>query len=153
VALGWALYGLFVVFVVIAGRAGVTTRNFPAALAGLVANVALLVVLVPRYGTAGAGVALCGAYVVMLLVIHLLTRRLFAVAFEWARLAQLVAVIGGVSVLGELLLPRSGAAGLVLRALALGLIPALLALTRFFRAEEVARLRGLLRRRDPAAAG
>ena len=36
VALGWALYGLWVVFLVIAGRANVTTRNFPAALAGLV---------------------------------------------------------------------------------------------------------------------
>ena len=32
VALGWALYGLFLVLVVMAGRAGVTTRNFPAAL-------------------------------------------------------------------------------------------------------------------------
>ncbi len=39
VALGWALYGLWVVFLVIAGRAKVTTRNFPAALAGLVVNV------------------------------------------------------------------------------------------------------------------
>ena len=42
-ALGWALYGLWVVFLVIAGRAKVTTRNFPAALAGLVANVVLIV--------------------------------------------------------------------------------------------------------------
>ena len=41
-ALGWALYGLWVVFLVIAGRAKVTTRNFPAALAGLVVNVVLL---------------------------------------------------------------------------------------------------------------
>ena len=31
VALGWAMYGLWVVFLVIAGRAKVTTRNFPAA--------------------------------------------------------------------------------------------------------------------------
>ncbi len=36
VALGWALYGLNLVFVTIAGRAKVTTRNFPAAVAGLV---------------------------------------------------------------------------------------------------------------------
>ena len=31
VALGWALYGLFLVFVTLAGRAKVTTRTFPAA--------------------------------------------------------------------------------------------------------------------------
>ena len=42
------------VFLVIAGRANVTTRNFPAALAGLVANVILLLVLVPGLGIAGA---------------------------------------------------------------------------------------------------
>ena len=34
VALGWALYGLFLVFVTIAGRAKVTTRTFPAAARG-----------------------------------------------------------------------------------------------------------------------
>ena len=34
VALGWAMYGLYLVFVTIGGRAGVTSRNFPAALAG-----------------------------------------------------------------------------------------------------------------------
>ena len=50
VALGWALYGLWVVFLVIAGRAKVTTRNFPASLAGLVANVVLILVLVPAAG-------------------------------------------------------------------------------------------------------
>ncbi len=53
-ALGWALYGLYLVFVVIAGRARVTSRNFPAAAAGLVVNVALLLLLVPAAG-AGLG--------------------------------------------------------------------------------------------------
>ena len=42
VALGWALYGLWVVFLTIAGRAKVTIRNFAAALVGLAANVILL---------------------------------------------------------------------------------------------------------------
>ena len=39
VALGWAMYGLWVVFLAVAGRAKVTERNFPAAIAGLAANV------------------------------------------------------------------------------------------------------------------
>ena len=69
-ALGWALYGLWVVLLVVAGRANVTTRNFPAALAGLVVNVVLLVLLVGPLGLAGAGIALCGAYVAMLGVMH-----------------------------------------------------------------------------------
>ena len=85
-ALGWALYGLYLVFLVISARARVTSRNFPAAAAGLAVNVALLVVLVPPggagLGIAGAGLALCGAYAVMLVVMYVLTRGLFRVGFS-----------------------------------------------------------------------
>ena len=58
VALGWALYGLFLVLVAMAGRAQVTVRNAPAALCGLIVNVALLALLVPPLGITGAGLAL-----------------------------------------------------------------------------------------------
>ncbi len=148
-ALGWALYGLYPVLMVLAGRAGNTTRNFPAAAAGLAANVALLLWLVPasglNLGIAGAGLALCGAYVVMLTVLYLLTRSLFRVAFDWARLALLVAILAGVAVSGELLLPTSGLGGLVLRVLWLALVPALLLLTRFFRPHELRGARAVVR--------
>ena len=117
VSLGWALYGLWVVLLVVAGRANVTSRNFPAAFVGVVVNVALLTLLVPRYGIAGGGLALCGAYVAMLAVMHLLVRRAFPVTFEWRRLAQLVLVLGGLAVAGDLLLPTSGLGGFVTRAL------------------------------------
>jgi O-antigen/teichoic acid export membrane protein len=147
VALGWAMYGLFVVFVVIAGRSKVTTRNFPAAVAGLATNVVLLVLLLPRLGLAGAGIALCGAYVVMLGAMHFLTRRLFSVAFEWRRLAQIVLVLGGIAVLGDLLLPTHGLGGFVLRAIAWLAIPSVLVLTRFLHDEEITRLRALARTR------
>jgi O-antigen/teichoic acid export membrane protein len=146
VALGWAMYGLWVVFLVIAGRAQVTTRNFPATLAGLVANVILIIVLVPPLGIAGAGIALCGAYVVMLGFMHILTRRAFRVDFEWRRLAQLIAVMGGVAVAGDLLLPTHGAAGLLARGASLLAIPAILYLTRFAHPQELAQLRALLTR-------
>jgi len=142
-ALGWALYGLFVIFVVIAGRAEVTTRNFPAAAAGLAVNVVLLIALTPSLGIAGAGLALAGAYVVMLVAMRLLTRRLFHVAFEWRRIAQLVLVLGGVAGAAELLLPTSGAAGLIARALVALALPLLLGLTGFYRADERALLRSL----------
>jgi O-antigen/teichoic acid export membrane protein len=143
-ALGWAMYGLWVVFLVIAGRAKVTTRNFPAALAGLAANVVLLVLLVPRWGIAGAGVALCGAYAVMLAVMHALTRRLFAVSFEWRRLSQLTLVMGAVAVTGDVLLPTRGAVGLLTRGGALLAIPGLLWATRFAHPRELDGVRRLL---------
>ncbi len=147
-ALGWALYGLYLVFVAITGRARVTNRNFPAAGAGLVVNVALLLLLVPKgganLGIAGAGIALCGAYAAMLAVMYLLTRGLFKVGFEWLRLAQLAAILTGVAATGELLLPSHGTAGLITRVAWLALVPVLLLATRFFHPHELAGARGLL---------
>jgi O-antigen/teichoic acid export membrane protein len=146
VALGWALYGLWVVFLTIAGRAKVTIRNFAAALVGLAANVILLLVLVPSMGLAGAGLALCGAYVFMLGFMHLLTRRQFAVQFEWARLAQLALVMGGLAIAGNLLLPTHGAVGLLTRAVVIAAIgPALMAIG-FVHAAELRQARTLVTR-------
>ena len=121
------MYGLFLVLVTIGGRVGVTTRTFPAALAGVVVNVVVLVALVEPLGIAGAGIALVAAYAVMLVVLHLLTRGLFAVPFQWRRLAHAVVLLAGVSVAGELLLPESGVDGFLLRAAAAALIPLLFA--------------------------
>ncbi len=146
VALGWALYGLWVVFLVIAGRAKVTTRNFPASLAGLAANVILILVLVPPLGIAGAGIALCGAYVVMLSAMYLLTRNAFRVDFEWLRLGRLVVVMGGLAAAGDLVLPTHGALGLLTRVAVLLAMPALLLASGFAHTAELRQLKVLLRR-------
>jgi O-antigen/teichoic acid export membrane protein len=145
VALGWAMYGLWVVLLVVAGRAKVTGRNFPAALVGLAVNVLLLILLVPRYGIAGGGIALCGAYVAMLGVMHLLIRRAFPVSFEWRRLVQLAVVIGGLAVAGDLLLPTSGFGGFATRAVVFLAIPAVLWLTGFVHRAELDQGLALLR--------
>jgi O-antigen/teichoic acid export membrane protein len=149
VALGWAMYGLFLVLVTIGGRAGVTTRTFPAALAGVIVNAIVLVALVGPLGIAGAGIALVAAYAVMLVVLHLLTRGLFAVPFQWRRLTHAVVLLAGVSVAGELLLPAAGLNGFLLRAAAAALIPVLFAATRFAAPEELAALRRLIAARRP----
>ncbi|HEX3518143.1 MAG TPA: lipopolysaccharide biosynthesis protein [Solirubrobacteraceae bacterium] len=147
-ALGWALYGLYLVFVAISGRARVTSRNFPAAAVGLAVNVVLLLVLVPGsgagLGVAGAGIALCGAYAAMLIVMYALTRGLFKVGFEWLRLAQLSAILAGVAISGELLLPSHGAVGLLARIAWLALVPVALLASRFFHPHELAGARALV---------
>ena len=137
VSLGWAMYGLWVVLLVVAGRAQVTRRNFPAAFVGLAVNIALLILLVPRYGIAGGGIALCGAYVAMLTVMHLLIRRAFPVTFEWRRMAQIVVVMGGMAVAGDLLLPTSGFAGFVTRTAVFAAIPLVLWSTGFMHRAEL----------------
>jgi O-antigen/teichoic acid export membrane protein len=147
-ALGWALYGLYLVFVAITGRARVMSRNYAAGAVGLAVNVVLLLVLVPRSGAglgiAGAGLALCGAYVAMLVVMYALTRSLFKVGFEWRRLALLTAILAGVAVSGELLLPSHGLLGLALRVAWLALVPVALVLSRFFHAHELTQARALV---------
>ncbi|MGA3362835.1 MAG: lipopolysaccharide biosynthesis protein [Solirubrobacteraceae bacterium] len=145
-ALGWALYGLYLIFVVISGRARRTRRNLPAALVGLAVNIGGLFLLVPALGISGAGIALVIAYAAMILVIYLLTRSVFSVGFEWGRLGRLVAVLAGVSVAGELALPTSGAAGFLLRGLAWCAIFPLLRMAGFFSAAELARAGALLAR-------
>ena len=102
----------------------------------------------PRLGLAGAGVALCGAYLVMLVAMHVFTRRLFTVAFEWTRLAHIVLVVGGIGVLGDVLLPTVGLGGFALRLVAWIAIPGALLLTHFPHAEENAQLRALAHKRD-----
>ena len=49
-ALGWTLYGLYLLMIVITGRARVTQRNLPAAAVGLAVNIALLFLLIPSSG-------------------------------------------------------------------------------------------------------
>jgi O-antigen/teichoic acid export membrane protein len=139
VALGWALYGLFLVFVTIAGRAKVTMRVFPAAAAGLAVNVVVLVVLVGPLGIAGAGIALCAAYLVMLTVVHLLTRRVFAVPFEWGRLGTTVAILAGTSIAAELVLPTTGLAGFAARAVTLVALPVVLMFANVLPVRQLAR--------------
>ncbi|WCB91424.1 hypothetical protein DSM104299_00095 [Baekduia alba] len=150
VALGWALYGLVLVLITVAGRAKVTTRNFPATAAGLVVNAVLLVTLVGPLGIAGAGIALCGAYVVIVATLYLLTRHLFAVPFEWARLSAAVAVFTVIGVGGELLLPTQGATGLITRFALLLLVPPALVAARVVTVAELKRLGELRRRGEPA---
>ncbi len=145
-ALGWALYGLYLIFVVISGRARQTRRNLPAALVGLAVNIGGLFLLVPLLGISGAGIALVIAYAAMILVIHRLTRGVFSVGFEWERLGRLLAVLVVVSVAGELLLPTSGAGGFLLRGLAWCAIFPLLRASGFFNAAELARATALAAR-------
>ena len=146
VALGWGCYGLFLVFVVIAGRAKVTVHQLPAALVGLVVNVVVLLLLIDPLGIAGAGIALGASYLAMLAVLAVLTRRAFHVPFDLRRLTHAVVVIAGITVAGELLLPTDGVDGFALRTLVLAAIPAVLLLTRFPTAAERRFVRDRVRR-------
>jgi O-antigen/teichoic acid export membrane protein len=140
IATGVTLYALYMVLVVILGRTGRTEFNFPATGAALAANVGLNLVLVPQLGIVGAGIALVASYLVVLVLMYAFTQRLFAVPYEWARLARIVLVSGTLVALGELLLPTSGAVGLLARTAIWSLYPLALLAGGFFSAGERRRL-------------
>jgi O-antigen/teichoic acid export membrane protein len=142
-ALGWSLYGLYLIFVVISGRVRRTRRNVPAALVGVGVNIGCLFGLVPVFGIAGAGLALAIAYAAMIVAIHLLTRRLFEVRFEWGRLTRLVVVFAAVAVLGDTFLPSHGLGGFLLRGVAWCAIFPLLRVAGFFNQAELQRAAAL----------
>ena len=102
------LYALYMVLVVILGRTGRTEFNFPAAIAALVANVVLNLILVPSLGIVGAGLALVASYLVVLALMYGFTQRLFPVPYEWGRLARVVLTSAVLVGAGELLMPTSG---------------------------------------------
>jgi O-antigen/teichoic acid export membrane protein len=110
------LYALYMVMVVILGRTGRTEFNFPAAAAALAVNVALNLLLVPSMGIVGAGLALVASYLVVVALMYVLTQRLFPVPYEWGRLARVALTATVLVGLGELLMPTSGALGLLGRA-------------------------------------
>jgi O-antigen/teichoic acid export membrane protein len=143
------LYALYMVLVVILGRTGRTEFNFPAAIGGLVVNIALNLALVPPFGIAGAGVALVASYVVVVGLMYVLTQRLFPVPYEWGRLARVVGVSALLVGVGEALLPSDGAAGLLSRAAVWAVYPVVLLASGFFTAAE---RRWLARLRRPADA-
>jgi O-antigen/teichoic acid export membrane protein len=144
IAAAVTLYALYMVMVVVLGRTGRTEFNIPAAIAALVSNVALNLILVPPLGIVGAGLALVGSYLVVVALMYWFTERLFPVPYEWARLARILFAAAALIAFGELVLPTAGFGGFVGR-LALGLLfPAALLASGFFTAEErgwLARLR------------
>jgi O-antigen/teichoic acid export membrane protein len=148
IATGVSLYALYMVLVVILGRTGRTEFNFPATIAALLANLALNLALVPSLGIVGAGLALVASYVVVVALMYAFTQRLFAVPYEWGRLARVALVSAALVGLGELAMPTAGAAGLAGRVVLWAAYPLALLAGGFFTAGE---RRWLARLRHPGA--
>lgn len=86
-------------------------------------------------------------------LMYAVTRRVFPLGLEWARIARIVALAAALFAGGELLLPDSGAVGFLARA---ALVPAFWALlygTGFFHAAELAQLRAIRDRVRGALSG
>jgi O-antigen/teichoic acid export membrane protein len=148
IAAAVTLYALYMVMVVILGRTGRTEFNFPAAIAALVANVVLNLLLVPPLGIVGAGLALVASYLVVVALMYVFTQRLFPVPYQWGRLARVVLTSAVLVGIGEVVMPTSGFAGLLGRVALFAAYPLALFVSGFFTSDERA---WLARLRHPAA--
>jgi O-antigen/teichoic acid export membrane protein len=149
VATGVVLYGAYLVLVSAVARMGKTGSLFPVAAAGLIANIGLGFWLIPDHGIVGAGIALIGAYLVLVGLMYIRARQTLGLILEWRRIAQIVSVAVVVAVGGDHLLKPLGATAALERALWWLLYPLLLLITGFFSRAELAQIkdaRALLKR-------
>jgi O-antigen/teichoic acid export membrane protein len=136
VSTGVMLYALYLVLVVVLGRTGRTEFSFPATVVGTVVNIGLNLILIPELGIVGAGISLVASYAVILILMYVLTQRLFHVPYEWLRLSQAFGLAAALVLAGELLLPTDGFAGLAGRVVFWLAYPLVLYATGFLSEEE-----------------
>lgn len=149
IALGVMFQGLYIV-----GSIGlvITKRTTPYPIASGVAaavSVAANLLLIPRFGMVGAAWATVIAYATLAGVTSVFAWLAYPISYEWSRLAR-VAVAGLVAyAAAAALVPATmpAAVGLLLHgAIVVGVYPAVLAVTGFFRAGELRLVRELFDR-------
>ena len=139
-AFGTAAYAAYIVMAIGVGRARRTQFNWVIAGAAALVNIALNVVLIPRYEMIGAAVATLAAYVVLFAGMTYWAQRVYPVAYQWRRVATAAGAAVALTLAAKLLdapLP-------VAFALALA-YPVVLLPLGFYLPAERARLRALLR--------
>jgi len=129
----------FIVVTISAGRTRRTGFNWIAFTIAAIVNFGLNLWLIPAYGMLGAAYATLIAYALLWVIRTWNAQKLFHVAYQWRRVATILAVAGGLTAVGETFhesLPL--AFGLTLA------YPLVLAALGFFLPAERKRLRRLL---------
>jgi len=132
-------YAGYAVVVIGVGRARQTQFNWIVTGAAAILNVSLNIVLIPRYGMIGAGIATLAAYALMFAGMTWNAHRLFPVPYQWRRIVTVVGIAVGLTILG-----KEVDASLPLAIALVAVYPVALALTGFFLPAERAVLRRLL---------
>jgi O-antigen/teichoic acid export membrane protein len=138
-AFATAAFGGYTVALISVGRVRATRLNWTVTGAAALLNVALNLVLIPPFGRMGAAFATVAAYSLMCAVMIWRAQTVFPVPYQWRRLASVVAVAVGLTVIAKAAdVPLAVALALV-AAYPVALIP-----LRFYLPAERARLRRLL---------
>jgi O-antigen/teichoic acid export membrane protein len=131
-------FGGYIVMAIGVGRARQTQFNWVVTGIAAAANVALNLVLIPRYGMEGAAIATVVSYTVMFVGMTVNAQRVYPVPYQWRRGATAVAAAVALTVVGKALdLPLPLAVALAL------VYPVVLLPLGFYLPAERARLRRL----------
>jgi O-antigen/teichoic acid export membrane protein len=96
-----ALFAGYVVVSIGVGRARRTGFNWVVTGAAAAVNVALNVVLVPRYGMEGAAAAAVAAFAVLFLGMAVWSQRVYPVPYQWRRVATALLAAAGLAAAGK----------------------------------------------------
>jgi O-antigen/teichoic acid export membrane protein len=146
IALGVLFRGM--TFVTMSGM-NLTRRNSLSAAIygiGVVLNVALLALLVPRFGMMGAAAATVVTYLAINVGFWRVSEHYYPIPFRLGKIAWLIGVLTALHAAAALVPPAPLAASLALKGLLLAALPAILVASRFFAREDLARLRQLMQR-------
>src|SRR5439155_11468923 len=86
----FVVFGMYVIAVTSIGRAGRRGSNWMITGAAALLNVALNLILIPRYGMIGAAVSMVASYFAMFVGITWKAQRVFPVLYQWSRVARVV---------------------------------------------------------------
>jgi O-antigen/teichoic acid export membrane protein len=143
-AFGAVAFGGFIVVSIGLGRTKRTQFNWVVTGSAAAVSVVLNLVLIPRHGIVGAGIANLCAFTVMFLGITWWSQRVFWVPYQWRRVATVIGVAAGLTVLGKVLdVPLAAALALV------AVYPLVLWPLRFYLPDELAQIRSRAARTVP----
>ena len=149
----WTAVGVFFYGIYLLTSIGLNitsqTRYYPVTTTvGALVNVGLNLVLIPTHGMLGAAWANGAAYAIQSAIAYHFSQRFYPIRYEGGRIARAV-VAAGIGYGAAALLPVMPAtAGLMVRgSTVVAVMGTLLLVTRFFHAEELRWLNGLIRKR------
>jgi O-antigen/teichoic acid export membrane protein len=143
-AFGAVAFGGFIVVSIGLGRTKRTQFNWVVTGSAAAVSVTLNLLLIPRHGIVGAGIANLCAFTVMFVGITWWSQRVFWVPYQWRRVVTVIATAVGLTVLGKALdVPLAAAIALV------AVYPLALWPLRFYLPDELAQLRARSARTAP----
>jgi O-antigen/teichoic acid export membrane protein len=145
IALSYVLFGCFSIL-----GSGILlekkTKYYPL-ISGVavITNLVLNYLLIPRYGMMGAAVATLVSYILLPIGSFLISTRFHVIKYEWGRITKIL-FVAGVIFGGSLFIDHESAyvAG-VFKILALLTFPVLLWLIRFYRPQEIQKVRDVIK--------